>query len=62
MAVKQFQQDEVIFQQGDEGSVFYQIVEGSVGIFVSYDGKDIMKLRELGKGQIFSKRIPAKST
>ena len=53
MAVKQFQQDEVIFQQGEEGSVFYQIVEGSVGIFVSYDGKDIMKLRELGKGQIF---------
>ena len=53
MAVKQFQKDEVIFQQGEEGSVFYQITEGSVGIFVSYDGKDIMKLKEFGKGEIF---------
>ena len=53
MSVKQFQKGDVIFHQGDEGNVFYKIVEGSVGIFVNYDGKEDMKLSEVPKGEFF---------
>ena len=53
MAEKQFQKGDVIFNQGDEGNVFYQITEGSVGIFASYDGKDPSKVAEIPKGEFF---------
>ena len=53
MSVKQFQKGDVIFHQGDEGNVFYKIAEGSVGIFVSYDGQEDMKLSEMSKGEFF---------
>ena len=53
MAVRQYQKGDVIFNQGDEGDVFYQIIDGSVGIFVCYDGKETVKLAEFAKGEFF---------
>ena len=53
MAEKQFQKDDVIFHQGDEGNSFYQVIDGSVGIFVSYDDEENIKLTELHKGELF---------
>ena len=53
MTEKQFQKNEVIFKQGDEGNVFYQVIEGSVGIKVNYDGKETIQLTEIKKDQFF---------
>ena len=53
MEVKQFQKDEVIFRQGEEGNVFYQVIEGTVGIYINYDGSEDIKLTERTKDQFF---------
>ena len=53
MAEKQFQKNDVIFQQGDTGDSFYQVIDGAVGIFVSYDGGEESKLCEIHKGEFF---------
>lgn len=52
MAEKIFNKGDIIFQQGELGSTFYQIEEGSVGIFAKDpDGHDSLKLTDLTKGQ-----------
>lgn len=53
MAEKQFNKGDVIFHQGDEGNDLYQILEGSVGFYVSYDQDDRQKISEAGKGEFF---------
>ena len=53
MTEKQFQKDEVIFRQGEEGNTFYQVIEGAVGIVVSYDGKEKVQLSKVTKDQFF---------
>lgn len=53
MTEKQFQKDEVIFHQGDQGESLFRILEGSVGIFVNYQEPEEKKLTELSGDQIF---------
>ena len=53
MNEKKFGKDEVIFREGDHGTSFFQIVEGSVGVYVNYGLADQRKLTELGNGQYF---------
>lgn len=53
MTEKQFKKGEIIFRQGDEGLSFFDITEGTVGIFVNYGADAEEKLTELKPGQFF---------
>lgn len=53
MIEKQFKKDEVIFREGESGESLYQIIEGTVGIFVNYGSSDEHKLTELKKDDFF---------
>ena len=53
MQEKKFNKGEVIIRQGDYGESFFQIVEGSVDVYVDYQGANEKKLRELGAGEYF---------
>ncbi|MBQ6927237.1 MAG: cyclic nucleotide-binding domain-containing protein [Oscillospiraceae bacterium] len=45
--------DEVIFREGEFGSVMYDIVSGKIGIFSGYQSEKEKQIAELGAGQIF---------
>lgn len=45
--------DQVIFRQGEFGTVMYDIVSGKVGIFSEYQTDKEEKIAELDAGQIF---------
>ena len=49
MVERQFGKDEVIFRQGEEGNSFYQILNGTVGIYANYGEKDQIMLTKLEK-------------
>lgn len=53
MKEREFNKEEVIFRQGEEGNAFFRIMEGCVGIFGSYQEPEERKLTELTQGQIF---------
>ncbi len=49
---KHFSQGEIIFKEGDVGESFYDIIEGSVGVYTDY-GTDVeKKLTEIQPGHI----------
>ena len=45
--------DQVIFRQGEIGSVMYDIVSGKIGIFTDYQTEKEKKIAELDAGQVF---------
>ena len=49
MALKTFQSGEVIFRQGEVGDSFFQIVDGSVDVWLGFGEEDALKLTELKK-------------
>ena len=51
--VKQFSKGSVIFREGVLGSTMYEVLDGTVGIFVGYGREDEKKLTELERGRIF---------
>jgi CRP-like cAMP-binding protein len=53
MVERQFGKDEVIFRQGEEGNSFYQILDGTVGIYANYGEEDQIMLTELKKDDFF---------
>ena len=53
MIERQFGKDEVIFRQGEQGNSFYQILNGSVGIYANYGEKDQIMLTKLEKDDFF---------
>ena len=53
MVERQFGKDEVIFRQGEEGNSFYQILNGTVGIYANYGEKDQIMLTKLEKEAFF---------
>ena len=53
MVERQFGKDEVIFRQGEEGNSFYQILNGTVGIYANYGEKDQILLTKLEKEAYF---------
>ena len=44
---------EVVFREGDMGTCFYQIEEGTAGVYLHYGEAEQRKLTELGPGQYF---------
>lgn len=53
MNTKAFKKGEVIFREGDQGTTFYQITEGTAGIYLHYGQADQQKLTEMKPGQYF---------
>lgn len=53
MTERTFKKDEVIFRQGEEGTTFFRILEGCVGIFAGYQEPEEKELTRLSDGQIF---------
>ena len=53
MDTKIFKKGEVIFREGDQGTCFYQITEGTAGIYLHYGQADQKKLTEMKPGQYF---------
>ncbi len=53
MIEKTFSKGDVIFREGDKGECLYSIIDGVVGIYVSYGTDSPKKLTDLGKGKVF---------
>lgn len=53
MAEKNYKTNDVIFKQNAVGNSMYQIIDGTVGIYVNYGMADQNMLTELNKGQFF---------
>lgn len=48
-----FNKGEVVFREGDMGTCFYQIEEGTAGVYLAYGTADEKKLTEMKPGQFF---------
>ena len=53
MNTKVFKKGEVIFREGDMGAEFYQITEGTAGIYLHYGEAGQQKLTDMKPGQYF---------
>ena len=53
MNKKVFSKNEVVFREGDQGTCFYQITEGTAGVYLHYGEADQRKLTEMKPGQYF---------
>ena len=53
MNTKVFKKGEVVFREGDQGTNFFQITEGTAGIYLHYGQADQQKLTEMKPGQYF---------
>ena len=53
MKEKVFTANEVVFREGDPGNCFYQILEGTAGVYLNYGEADERKLTEMKPGQYF---------
>lgn len=52
MAIKNYGKGEIIFKEGDNGDSFFDVLKGSVGIYVNYGQPDEKKLTEVKAGSI----------
>ena len=48
-----FGKNEIVFREGDLGSCFYQITDGTAGVYLHYGDPDERKLTEMKPGQYF---------
>ena len=62
MNEKIFGKGEVIFSEGDAGNSFFQILEGTVGVYVNYGNPEQRKLTELNQGQYFGEMAVIETT
>ena len=53
MKEKVFSANEVVFREGDLGTCFYQIIEGTAGVYLSYGEADQIRLTEMKPNQYF---------
>ncbi|MBQ8947736.1 MAG: cyclic nucleotide-binding domain-containing protein [Lachnospiraceae bacterium] len=53
MTEVQFKKGEVIFYEGDDGKSLYQVIDGTVGIYVNFGDDNEQKLTEIKKGGFF---------
>ena len=53
MNTKVFGKNEVIFREGEFGNTFYEIKEGTAGIYLHYGQADQRKLADMKPGQYF---------
>ena len=51
MVQRHFESGEIIFRQGEEGGSFFQILDGSVDVFLGYGEEDALMLTRLKKDQ-----------
>jgi len=52
MATKNFAKGEIIFKEGANGDSFFDVLKGTVGIFINYGEADEQKLTEVKEGGI----------
>jgi CRP-like cAMP-binding protein len=48
-----FNKDQIIFCQGENASVMYDIISGKIGIFTDYQTEQEKKIAELDAGEVF---------
>jgi CRP-like cAMP-binding protein len=48
-----FNKDQIIFCQGENASVMYDIISGKIGIFTDYQTEEEKKIAELEAGEVF---------
>ena len=48
-----FSKNEIIFREGDQGTCFYQVTEGTAGVYLHYGEAEQKKLTEVKPGQYF---------
>lgn len=53
MEKKVFKQGEVVFREGDLGSCFYQILEGTAGVYLNYGAENERRLTAMKPGEYF---------
>lgn len=53
MKEKVFKQNEVVFREGEQGTCFYQITDGTAGVYLHYGETAQQKLTEMKPGQYF---------
>ena len=53
MEKKVFKKNEVVFREGEFGKSFFQIVEGTAGIYLHYGEEEQRKLTDMTAGQVF---------
>ena len=53
MSVKNYENNQVIFRQGEYGQTMFELKNGSVGIFTAYGTPEERKLTEVTPGQLF---------
>lgn len=53
MEKKVFKQGEVVFREGDLGSCFYQILEGTAGVYLNYGEENERRLTAMKPGEYF---------
>ena len=53
MKEKVFKKNEVIFREGDVADCFYQITDGTAGVYLHYGEEDQQRLTLLKPGQYF---------
>ena len=53
MEKKVFKKNEVVFREGEFGKSFFQIVEGTAGIYLHYGEEEQRKLTDMTAGQFF---------
>ncbi|MBR4503197.1 MAG: cyclic nucleotide-binding domain-containing protein [Clostridia bacterium] len=53
MNTKVFAKNEVVFREGELGKTFYEITEGTAGVYLHYGKADQQKLADMKPGQYF---------
>ena len=48
-----FNKDQIIFCQGENASVMYDIISGKIGIYTDYQTDKESRIAELGSGEVF---------
>jgi CRP-like cAMP-binding protein len=48
-----FNKDQIIFCQGENASVMYDIISGKIGIYTDYQTEQEKKIAELDSGEVF---------
>lgn len=57
-----FGKGEIVFNEGDEGNSFFQVLDGKVGVYVNYKKENELKLTDVVAGQYFGELAVIEST
>ena len=57
-----FGKGEIVFNEGDEGNSFFQVLDGKAGVYVNYKKENEIKLTDVVAGQYFGELAVIEST